>query len=368
MAPKAETEMASPPSQTALKLQEIWQSALALDNVGLDDNFFALGGDSLQAVDLFLKIEKSLNQRLPRDILFEAGTIAEMAQLLEDESTACCIVPIKPDGNRPPFFCIHPIGGEVLGYRVLAKYLEKEQPFYGVQQVGANDDVPNFQSIEDMADYYLGEIRKKQPNGPYYLGGHSYGGLIAYVIAQKLLDENEETALLALFDTYAPVNKRHISFLLWLKRHKQIMSTLSPTEQPNYIFKRIRNIFDRGIALVRHKLLSVVRSSLKNSNMPAGRLLRNQDINVLNNKKFVPTPYEGNAVLFMTELPVSFHNDLHDDWKKLVKGKLQIRKISGGHVEIMEEPIVKELAHELTNCLNQQIIADQKTAVVGVGD
>ena len=127
-------EMASIRPASEEKLKTIWQQVLGNETIGPNENFFALGGDSLQAVDLFMRIEKELDRSLPRDILFEAGTIREMARLIDEEQTASCIVPIQPNGDRPPLFFVHPIGGEVLGYRELARYLDAGQPFYGIQQ------------------------------------------------------------------------------------------------------------------------------------------------------------------------------------------------------------------------------------------
>ncbi len=305
------------PANTAL-LQKIWQQILGHDDIGLDDNFFALGGDSLQAVDLFMQIEKELGRRLPRDVLFQAGTVREMARLIEEGEAADCIVPIQPKGTKPPLFFVHPIGGEVLGYRKFARYLDPDQPFFGIQQYRSERGNSRFSSLEEMADYYLQEIREFQPVGPYYLGGHSFGGLIAYIIARKLAEKGEETGFLALLDTYLPNARRHVSPTQWLHAHYRKWKTLPAPEKGNYILTRVRNI------------------------------------NALNLRSFRPEPYNGNAVLFRTELPVSFDPAVHDEWQNLILGDLEICDIPGGHVEIMEEPIVQNLAVLLTERLNRR--------------
>ena len=331
-----------------LKMQKIWQDVLGRKKIGLDENFFALGGDSLQAVDLFLRIEKVLGQRLPRDVLFEAGTIREMARLIEEGLSSSCIVPIQPRGTRPPLFFVHPVGGEVLGYRDFAKYLDADQPFYGIQQFQSETNFSRFSSLEDMADYYLDEIRQVQPKGPYYLGGHSFGGLVAYVIARKLALLGEETAFLALLDTYLPSRKRYVSPMNWISKHYRIWSQLPFSKKPGYIFDRMRNIAKGVMRLLKLKFMSASGSNLPGSKTSTAGAISNQDLNALNVKKFRPLPYSGDAIFFRTELPVSLHPNVHNEWKNLIQGRLDICEISGGHVQIMEEPNVQELASKLT--------------------
>lgn len=335
------------------KMQKIWQDVLGQKNIGLDENFFALGGDSLQAVDLFLRIEEVLGRRLPRDVLFEAGTIREMAQLIEEGLSSSCIVPIKPNGNRPLLFFVHPIGGEVLGYREFAKYLDIDQPFYGIQQTPSDANFSRFSSLEEMADYYLDEIRQVQPQGPYYLGGHSFGGLVAFLIAQKIAALGEETAFLALLDTYLPSGNRYVSPLSWLSRHYRVWSQLPLREKPSYIFARLQNIASGVKRQIKLKLMAISNGSLSGSDTSTATAVSNQDLNALNIRKFRPTPYMGDAILFRTELPVSLHPDVHNEWRNLIKGRLDICEITGGHVAIMKEPNVQELAGKLSYFLNK---------------
>lgn len=336
-----------------LKMQKIWQEVLGREKIGLDENFFALGGDSLQAVDLFLQIEKLKGRRLPRDVLFEAGTIREMARLVEEEPSSSCIVPIQPTGSRPPLFFIHPIGGEVLGYRDLARYLDKDQPFYGIQQFQSETNMSRFSSLEEMADYYLEKIRQQQATGPYYLGGHSFGGLIAFLIAQKLDAFGEKTAFLALLDTYLPSRKRYVSPLSWISLHYKVWARLPQQDKANYIFDRFRNIAKGVIRLIRLKFMASPNRNLPGSEASIAVMLNNQDINALNVRKFYPTAYSGNATLFRTELPVSLHPNVHNEWQNLIKGKLDICEISGGHVGILKEPNVQYLASKLTYYLSK---------------
>ena len=109
---------------------------------------------------------------------------------------------IQAEGTRPPFFCVHGVGGNVVGFRDLARHLGPDQPFYALQPQGLDGKRECLTNIPEMAKRYMQEIRKIQPEGPYRIGGYSFGGLVAYEMAQQLEAQGEEMALLALFDTY----------------------------------------------------------------------------------------------------------------------------------------------------------------------
>ncbi len=187
------------------QLTRIWQHLLSVASVGLDDNYFDLGGDSSLAVQLFAQIERVCKVKLPLATLYEAPTIAELARILSSGEGSASgwspLVAIQPSGSRPPFFCMHGAGGNVLSYRKLAQYLGSDQPFYGLQSQGLDGSSEPLKTIEEMAALYVGEIRRVQPRGPYFLGGYCMGGTVAYEVAQQLHAAGEEVALLALFDT-----------------------------------------------------------------------------------------------------------------------------------------------------------------------
>ncbi len=197
----------SPQDETTRQLARIWQELLGVESVGLDQNYFDLGGDSALAVHLFAQIEKSFGVKLPLATLFEAPTIEELARIVQSEVPSTGwnpLVAIQPTGSRPAFFCIHGAGGNVLIYRELSQNLGSDQPFYGLQSQGLDGSCPPLTRIEDMAALYVKAIRRQQPHGPYMVGGYCGGGLVAYEVAQQLRSAGEEIALLALFDTMNP--------------------------------------------------------------------------------------------------------------------------------------------------------------------
>ncbi len=198
----------APRNSVETKLAEIWQRILKLPEVSVSDNFFRLGGDSLQAVSLFVDVEDMFGKHLPLTALIETPTIEKMAAVLDNDSGNIelkYLVPLKTGGSNTPLFCMHAAGGNVLFYRDLASELPDNQPVYGLQARGVADKSETaHDNVEDMAMAYLAEIRTVQPAGPYLLCGSSFGGLVAYEMACLLEDSGEAVSLLALFDTFAP--------------------------------------------------------------------------------------------------------------------------------------------------------------------
>ncbi|MGI0084076.1 MAG: alpha/beta fold hydrolase, partial [Nitrososphaerales archaeon] len=189
---------------TVRKLTRIWQEMLGVESIGLDENYFDLGGDSILAVQLFTRIEEEFCLKLPLATLFDAPTIRELAQILGRQvpaTTSSSLVAIQTAGSHPPFFCIHGASGNVLIYRDLSRHLGSDQPFYGLQSQGLDGNCPPLTRIEDMATLYLKEIRRICPHGPYFIGGYCMGGTIAFEVAQQLQAKGEHVALLALLDT-----------------------------------------------------------------------------------------------------------------------------------------------------------------------
>ncbi len=189
------------------QLQAIWQTNLGVQPIGVTDHFFDLGGYSLLAAKLFRDIRHVFGQNLPLATLFQAPTIQALAQWLRQDQPSASwspLVALQTEGSQPPLFCVHPGGGNVLTYRDLAIHLGPDQPVYALQARGLDGQQTPFTSVEEMAAYYVNAVRDVQPGGPYYLGGLSAGGDIAWEMALQLQAQGEEVALLVLFDTYGP--------------------------------------------------------------------------------------------------------------------------------------------------------------------
>ena len=220
--PKLESEFAEPSTEVERTLAEFWEDLLGVQNVGVDDSFFDLGGHSLIAVRLFSQIRKSFGVNFPISVLFEAPTIRACAKLIEDQIGSKSVasdaggdqeehrfkhIVAMHDGEggpRNPFFLVAGMFGNVLNLRHLAHLLGEDRPFYGLQARGLLGNDSPHQTIEEAAKDYIAEMRSVQPEGPYYIGGFSGGGIFALEVAQQLKKLGEHTQLLVLLDTPLP--------------------------------------------------------------------------------------------------------------------------------------------------------------------
>lgn len=201
-----------------------WEELLGIDKVGTQDNFFDLGGHSLIAVRLFSKIQQTFNEDYPISVLFEAPTIASCADMIRENlgdhhsvaSTASGdkkeqkhsarythLVPMhsgKP-GSGTPFFLVAGMFGNVLNLRHLAQLVGTDRAFYGLQARGLYGDHEPHATFEEMAKDYIAELKTVQPQGPYFLGGFSGGGITAFEMARQLREAGDEVAMMVFLDT-----------------------------------------------------------------------------------------------------------------------------------------------------------------------
>ncbi|MFC3815764.1 amino acid adenylation domain-containing protein [Lysobacter sp. GCM10012299] len=207
----------------AARLLEIWRDLLRNPRIVADDDFFTLGGHSLQAVQMFHRFNHETGVNLPLATLLSARTVRALALAYrhagahaEGETDAPArvdpwapLVPIRTHGEGLPFFLVHAVGGNVLNYRALAEALPEGFPIYGLQALGLDGRTAPLEKIEAMAERYVHEIRQLQPHGPYHLAGGSMGGMIAYEMAQQLVAAGERVGLLGLIDTSAEFGTRY---------------------------------------------------------------------------------------------------------------------------------------------------------------
>jgi acyl transferase domain-containing protein/thioesterase domain-containing protein len=192
-----------PGSDAERTLAGLVEEVLGVGPVGLDDDFFELGGSSLLALDLLARVEARLGAALPLAALARGrATPAELARLLRAQAPAEGAVELASGGAGAPIFWVHPIGGGILSYVPLARLLGRTRPVWAFPAPGLDDRRPPLRTVEELAAEHLESLRKVRPHGPYLLAGWSFGGLIAWEMRRRLLEAGEEVPLLTMVDSW----------------------------------------------------------------------------------------------------------------------------------------------------------------------
>ncbi|SDN01167.1 amino acid adenylation domain-containing protein [Daejeonella rubra] len=355
-----------PPRTDIEKLvAEIWAEHLGIESVGVYDDFFELGGHSLMAIRVLNQLEKETGKRLPLATLFEHTTVEAMALMLKMDAKSITwdsLVAIKPHGQKMPLYIVHGAGLNVLFFNTLAKNMDPEQPVYGLQAKGLNGIDEPLEKIEDMAAYYISEIVKQNPKGPYALAGFSFGGIIAYEMAKQFKAMGKDVKMLAMFDTYAYQSDRYEPTF-----KKLFNSTRYLTKQLLYTFTLFfedpkRTIEYKSEAIKRRfiQLYWKLKYGDKQNQEGFFGYANNIDIkNIQAWEKYIFTPYNGTIELFRAKKRTFYMNDFeYLGWKPFAKKGINIHEIPGEHNFIFAPPNDKEFASILQQCLDKA--ADKK--------
>ncbi|MEM8865813.1 MAG: alpha/beta fold hydrolase, partial [Planctomycetota bacterium] len=208
------TGYVEPANKEERLVARVWEEMLGLSPVGAEDDFFELGGHSMLAVRVMAEIEERSGVPIPLAALFQEPTVRHLAKVLSDPDAAeaaSSLIPLQASGDGTPLFCIHPAGGTVFCYKALAAHFAGERPVIGVQALGVDGRRAPHETMDAMADYYAGLLKKQFPNGPYHVCGWSLGGNIAYAVAAKLRAAGETVGLVGLFDAGATPPEESLS-------------------------------------------------------------------------------------------------------------------------------------------------------------
>jgi aspartate racemase len=346
-------------------LAGIWREVLRLDSVGIHDNFFELGGHSLLAVRLLEKIEKTFGKNLPLATLFQSPTIEQQAKILQQSGWSSpwfSLVPIQPSGSRPPFFGIHTLGKGQEHYRNIARHLGSDQPIYGLdywlatQTKDKKQDL-NTWSVEELAAHYIKEMRILQPEGPYFLAGFSFGGIVAYEIAQQLVKQDQKVALLVLFDTACPaLSVKSLGFHRF-EIHLKKLSQLEMKEKLAYIMSKVKYKIQKKLKWIKSFFLKVAEKFYLKSKLPMPYALHYSLIVEANRKlasDYALQVYPGQVTLFRTTDQAVKYDQFSDlGWSALALGGVEIQEVPGNHLDILKEPHVQVLAKKLKACIDR---------------
>ena len=343
--------------RTALEVQvaRIWEEVLGVHPIGVRDNFFELGGNSLLTIRLLSRIRASTGKSLPVAALFQEPTVEHLAGLLRKEAGPWSpLVEFRGGTGKRPFFCVHAVGGTVLGYVELAQLLGPEQPFYGLQARGLDGDQEPSGSVEEMAALYIEAIRSVQPRGPYLLGGWSMGGSIAVEMARQLQAQGEQVELLALIDSYdlsksveqSPLEQQGASWLDALF-YRDLLKAAGQ-EMP---------VSDEALARMGPEEL---RGALEEASKAAAAVLGAgvQSLRALQSVfernmraawKYGARPYEGRITLF----EASESSPRKQGTVRFAASEVELHELEADHYSLLRSPRVEELATRLRECLER---------------
>ncbi|HEY2738094.1 MAG TPA: thioesterase domain-containing protein, partial [Thermoanaerobaculia bacterium] len=336
----------APRDETELQLVRAWEEVLGTSGVGVTDSFFDLGGHSLLAVRLLAQIEEIFGRRISLSTLFQGPTIEQLAVFLragaQEEQGNPILVSIQALGTRPPFFCVHAVGGTVFSFLDLSRQLGPEQPFYGLQ---SPDPAAMVETIEEMAASYIDAIRQVQPTGPYSLGGWSMGAVVAFEMARQLRGRGETIRLLAMIDAPQPPDGSRVESSDRAELLAGFALDLTGRELPISI-PELRRL-EPGEQLAR--VLDLARQTgalpASSSGSHLTDLFETFQRNLRALTDFRPGVYEGTAEWFRAA--ASQAQGPATGWTDFVTGGLTVHAIPGDHYSILRPPYVEALAQRI---------------------
>lgn len=332
-----------------------WQQFLGIEPIGITDDFFALGGDSLLAIQLVAALRTELRLDLAAQALLNTPTIRGLVALLQADTqdrSASPVIHIKAgDPRHPPLFLLHPVGGHIVHYRLLAKYLAPEQPVFAIQAQGLDGHGTPIDDVQTMAEQYLAHIKTLQPQGPYLLCGYSSGGMTAYEMAQQLTRRGEAVALLAMIDTgwpdsiiaYGPDDDIQVMVdLLQLSQAAPMsideLSAMDPATRWRHFVAMIEGDDHPQSQQRVRAFMQVFRANTK----------------AIANYK--PEPWHGSALFLRAMHYPADQPKLEEEWGRLIEPAMTTRYIDANHVTMMTDKTqVRHIATHLQHSIRQNI-------------
>jgi len=344
-----------PNTLTEKIVASIWQECMGLNEISIDDNFFALGGHSLMAVQILSKLEKKLGRSFQLAILFKYPNIQSLANFIDNdkkETTYTCLVPIKPTGTKAPLYIIHGEGLNVLNFSNLAAAMDKDRPIYGLQAVGLNGVDEPLDSLPEIAKFYLSEIIRHNPSGPYLLAGYSFGGYVALEIRKQMAAMGKEVEKLIMFDTDAEKSEYKDWYYILPKKVKRnvpiLLSFLKST-----ILHPIANFRNQD----KNPLPGFLsKYFLKRETKNFYQLIKKiKDKHLYAFRNYKMEPFNGKVYLFKAKICVHYVYDTEFlGWKKYALGGVELYDVPGDHLTMIRPPHVEVFASILSDSLDNK--------------
>ncbi|MCX2484245.1 non-ribosomal peptide synthetase [Pedobacter sp. MR2016-24] len=358
--PEWKQSVSSNTDQSALNQQEeiiykIWSNILGQNDIRKSDDFFELGGHSLLAVRVMTAIEQTTGKRLPVATLFENATIEKLAKKIQtnEQEKWNCLVPIKTTGTKDPIYLIHGAGLNVLLFQSMIKYLDDDQPVYGLQAIGLNRPVERLlYTIEEIATTYLTEVLANDPEGPYCFAGYSLGGKIAFEMARQLQVMKKEVKFLGVIDTYATnVDTSSAVSRLATKVKRQFRKA------PFFFKSFLKNpgeAFNYQMYMAKYRLKRIISDHVEEEDEPFSpyelEIQNSYDIAYVN---YVLKPSDLQTHLFRVSKRLYYLDDpKYLGWNKYAKHGVQIHEVPGDHRTFLSPPNDEGFAKVIQSALN----------------
>jgi len=356
----AAAEPVAPRTELEAALAAIWADVLGLDAVGVEDDFFDLGGQSIVATRLAARIRAELGRELPLALLLRASTVARLAASLAAGRAEVRppLIALHAHGVARPLFLGPPGGGHVVCYRKLAGLLAPGIPVFGLQARGIDDGQAPMRRVEDIAEYFLAAVRAAQPEGPYHLGGWSFGGMIAWEMGRQLMAAGAEVGLVAMLDTSVPTARDRNETLDHARVLQRIVADLVGWSAASSVrVEAIRTLPPReqALAAVRQVRVKALPES-RVDEILALTAVRRSNLHAL--LSYEPGTYEGELTYFRTAasergLP---RDGAVEYWSSRARGGTVLHRVGGSHGTILEPPYVSDVADRLAAAVRRPAV------------
>jgi thioesterase domain-containing protein len=351
------SEMTLPRTNLEKELVRVWERVLKRSPIGVNEDFFDLGGTSVQAARIFAEIEEIFHQRFPLSCILGSSTIEQLAAALipgKSRERKAWVVPIQAEGEKPVLYCVG--GGS--SWRAVSDYLGPDQPIFSIGlDPGEVEQATGANPMQKLSRHLVTALLEKQERGPFYLTGFCQDGLFAYEVAQQLKMYGHEVGLLVLIETRNPspqfrvrmrngLRRNAIQFVYQLSQLRRLIRTGEFSQYGRERREQLNRFRQRLLLSASRKLQTRTR---RRTRVDAGQFL------YIASRFSKPKPLNCPTVIFRcTDWPTFSAGDPYLGWAGLLTGPCETHSIPGDHEGILREPNVRVFAEKLRVCLQNQ--------------